>query len=76
MSERDEVIAAYERGEFHGTDYQGAWNHGFDTTGLKDFQVWRSELTSAMLYDGTIELIDSDGHNHIYNLETKQWQDT
>lgn len=75
MTSREAVVAAHERGEFFGTDYEGAWNLGFDTTGLKEFQVYRGDTFTAMSYDGTIELLDEDGSNPVYDLTTKKWKD-
>ena len=75
MTNRESVIAAHERGEFFGTDYGTAWNLGFDTTGLKEFTVYRGDNFTAMCYDGTIELLDEDGSNPVYDLTTKKWKD-
>ena len=75
MNDRAAVIAAYEAGEFYGTDYEGAWNLGFDTTDLKNFSVWKAKDCSALCFDGMIEFIDETGSTSIYDLESKEWKE-
>lgn len=67
------VIEAYDRGEFKKATPREAWNYGFDTTDLVDFSIWTDGEVYAMSYEGLIEIMDGDGHVHLYNLELKEW---
>lgn len=69
----DSAVAAYQRGEFKKATSKEAWEYGFDATDLTDFSVWTDGEVYAMSYEGLIEVMDRDGHVHLYNLELKEW---